>query len=309
MLKSVMQAFEILSSAKVTGDDVARVVKGMDVPKIEINTVEELARTQFLKVWVPGSRGKSTGGNAPTLGVIGNLGGIGARPEFLGLVSDADGAIAALAVLLKLIALQKGGDYLAGDVVVSTHICPDAPTIPHDPVPFMGNPTRKALTKTKNYVDPAMDAIVHVETSRGNRIINWRGFAITPTIKENYVLKVSNDLMDLMQNVTGEVPRIVPITTQDVTPMDNGIYHMNGMAQETILSDAPIVGVALTSVVPVPGCAPGASQIMDIEVAGRFIVEVAKAFTAGKCKFYDEEEFKKLSALYGSMKHLRKVSL
>jgi hypothetical protein len=171
----------------------------------------------------------------------------------------------------------------------------------------MGNPTKKTITKTKHYVDPGMDAIVHIETSRGNRVINCRGFAITPTIKECYVLRVSDDLMDIMHTVTGQVPAIVPVTTQDVTPIDNGLFHVNGLAQETVVSDAPIVGVALTSVVPVAGCATGASQIMDIEMASRFTIEVAKAFTAGKCKFFDEVEFRKLLDLYGSMKHLRKI--
>jgi hypothetical protein len=81
---------------------------------------------------------------------------------------------------------------------------------------------------------------------------------------------------------------------------------LNGLAQETVVSDAPIVGVAKTTVLPVTGCATGASQIMGIELTLRFVVEVAKAFTGGTCKFYDEE-FKRLLDLYGSMKHLRKV--
>jgi len=308
VFQQVIQAHELLSDAHVTAERIAGIIREMGTYRAEVKEVKEIVSTQFLKVWVPGSRGKSSGGDAPTLGVIGNLGGVGARPEIVGLVSDADGAVTALAVLLKLVVMQTCGDSLAGDVIVSTHICPHAPTLPHDPVPFMGNPTRKALTKSLNYVDASMDAIVHVETSRGNRVINWRGFAITPTIKENYVLRVSNDLMDVMQNVTGDVPRIVPVTTQDVTPVDNGVYHMNGMAQETMVSDAPIVGVALTGIVPVAGCATGASQIPDMEAAARFIVEVAKAYTAGKCTFFDAQEFLKITSLYGSMKHLRKTS-
>lgn len=307
MLKEVIQAFEMLSDANVTGEEVVKAVREMGLDTIEFKTVQEIATTQFIKAHVPGTHGRSSGGKARTLGVIGNSGGIGARPEVLGLVSDADGAIAALAVLFKLVKMKKCGDILKGDVIVTTHICPNAPTTPHDPVPFMANPTRKAITKTKNYVDPEMDAIVHIETSRGNRVINCRGFAITPTIKECYVLRVSNDLMDIMQNVTGQVPAIVPVTTQDVTPIDNGLPHVNGLAQETVVTDAPIVGVALTSIVPVAGCATGASQIMDIEMASRFVIEVANAFTAGRSNFFNEEEFNKLLGLYGSMKHLRKV--
>lgn len=308
MWKEVIQVYDFLSNASVTGEAVAEMVNQAGLSSIEVFRVEEIAPTQFIKAVVPGSEGKCAGGGAPTIGIVGNLGGIAARPKISGLVSDADGAIAALAVLLKLIFMQKCGDVLRGDVIVSTHICPNSPTIPHEPVPFMGNPTRTSFTKTKHYVDKNMDAILHVETSRGNRVINCQGFAITPTIKECYVLKVSNDVMDIMQNVTGKLPQIVPLTTQDITPMDNGVYHVNGLAQETVLSDAPIIGVALTSIIPIAGCAPGASQLMDIEAASRFLIEVAKAYTCGECKLYDQKEFELLIKLYGSMKHLRKIT-
>jgi len=50
---------------------------------------------------------ESKKGNAPTLGVIGRLGGVGARPEVIGLVSDGDGALTALSVALKLARMQK----------------------------------------------------------------------------------------------------------------------------------------------------------------------------------------------------------
>ncbi|MGO0916215.1 DUF1177 family protein, partial [Clostridioides difficile] len=42
---------------------------------------------------IPGKNGKLKGGDAPTLGILGRLGGIGARPEVIGFVSDGDGAL------------------------------------------------------------------------------------------------------------------------------------------------------------------------------------------------------------------------
>jgi hypothetical protein len=54
----------------------------------------------------------------------------------------------------------------------------------------------------------------------------------------------------------------------------------------------------------VPGCATGASHLVDIETAARFCIEVAKAFGQGKCQFYDEQEFSRITKLYGSMRHL-----
>ena len=40
-------------------------------------------------------------------------------------------------------------------------------------------------------------------------------------------------------------------------------------------------------------------------MAVRFCLEVAKAFGRDECAFYDAEEFDRLLALYGSMKHLQ----
>jgi len=65
------------------------------------------------------------------------------------------------------------------------------------------------------------------------------------------------------------------------------------------------IGVAITSEVPVPGCATGANNLMDLESAVRFVLEAAKAFGKGKCEFYDKKEYQKLLTLYGSLEHLK----
>ncbi|HII61898.1 DUF1177 domain-containing protein [Pyrococcus horikoshii] len=305
MLKQVIEAYELLDSAYVTGEKVAKFLRDRGIENVEVKTITgEKGSTDFIKIIIPGKNGKLSGGDAPTLGIIGRLGGIGARPEMIGLVSDADGAITAIAVALKLADMRRNGDILDGDVIIATHICPNAPTQPHDPVPFMGSPVDMA-TMNRYEVDPSMDAILSVDTTKGNRIINIRGFAITPTVKEGWILRVSEDLLDIMQYVTGRMPAVVPITMQDITPYGNGIYHLNSIMQPATTTNAPVVGVAITAEVPVPGCATGASHIVDIEEAARFCIEVAKGFGRGKVKFYDEEEFKRLIELYGPMNHLQ----
>ena len=40
---------------------------------------------------------------------------------------------------------------------------------------------------------------------------------------------------------------------------------------------------------------------MDVEETARFVLEVAKAFSEGKCRFYDAEEFALLVKKYGRM--------
>ena len=311
-LKQTIEAYELLDSATVSGEAVADVLRqrGLAVEVIPSagsghRSVEgNKGSTDFIRVRVPGMVGKSVSGEAPTLGIIGRLGGIGARPAAIGLVSDADGGITAIACALKLADMANSGDRLPGDVIVATHVCPNAPVIPHDPVPFMGAPVDMA-TMNRYEVHPEMDAILSVDTTRGNWAINRRGFAISPTVKEGYILKVSPDLLRIMSVVTGQSPVVFPITTQDIIPYGSGIYHLNSIMQPATATDAPVVGVALTAETVVPGCASGASQIMDIEMAVRFCLEVAKAFGRRECTFHDADEFGRLVALYGSMKHLQ----
>ena len=139
----------------------------------------------------------------------------------------------------------------------------------------------------KYEVDERMEAILAIDTTKGNRVINCKGFAISPTLKDGYILRVSEDLLDIMQIVTGTLPVVFPITTQDITPYGNEIYHLNSIMQPATATNAPVVGVAITTEVPVPGCATGANHTVDIEMAVRFVVEVAKAYGEGKCSFYD----------------------
>ena len=64
---------------------------------METLTGEEGMSTDVIKVMIPGKNGKSKGGTAPTIGLLGRLGGLGARPERTGFVSDGDGALTVLA--------------------------------------------------------------------------------------------------------------------------------------------------------------------------------------------------------------------
>ncbi len=305
LLKQVLEVFEILDSPRADGEQVTRLLLDAGVFQAESQRIQgPKGYTDFIRAVIPGRSGKISGGKAPTLGIIGRLGGLGARPERIGFVSDGDGAWVAVSAALKLGCMHALGDILAGDVIMATHICPHAPTRPHDPVPFMDSPVDIA-TMNEYEVDPAMDAILSVDTTKGNRIINHRGFAISPTVKEGYILRVSEDLLDVMSITTGRLPVVFAITTQDITPYGNGVYHLNSILQPATATTAPCVGVAITAETPVPGCATGASHAGDVELAARFVMEVAKVFGEGKCRFYDEEEYRRLVDLYGSLSHLQ----
>lgn len=304
-LKQVLDVYEILDDIHVNGEVVTEYAKSKGILDATYTRVDEgKGPTDFIRLVIPGRNGKLNGGKAPTLGIIGQLGGIGARPERIGFVSDGDGALSAVATAIKLIDMVGKGVQIDGDVIVSTHICPTAPTMPHDPVPFMGSPVDMA-TNVKLTVDPDMDAILSVDTTKGNRILNKRGFALTPTVKAGYILHISEDLLQIQQTSTGELPCVLALTTQDITPYGNGLYHMNSILQPCCGTDAPVVGVAITTESSVPGCATGATHEVDVAEVVQFCVEAAKEFTAGKCSFYDKDEFEMIQKLYGSMKVLQ----
>ncbi len=302
-LQSVLESLQLLDGW-VDGDEVASILRdrGLDVTTTD---VEEGSRaTTFLRVVVSGSHGRRSGGTAPTTGVIGRLGGVGARPDTIGIVSDADGAIAAVATAFKLATMAARDDLLHGDVIITTHICPNAPTIPHDPVPFMGPPVAMA-TMNLHEVDGAMDAVLSIDTTKGNRVVNHRGFAITPTVREGYILPVAPDLIDVYERVSGRPAVVLPLSTYDITPYGNDLHHVNSILQPAVATSAPVVGVATTAVSTVPGTATGANHVSDIDQVVRFCIEVAKGHGAETLRLYDEDEFARAVALYGSMAHLQ----
>lgn len=304
-LAQTLQVFEAFDSGRASGRTVVELLARYPATTITTARISgERGSTDFVKIVVPGSAGRSRGGSAPTLGVVGRLGGLGARPTRIGLVSDGDGAVAAVAAGLKLAHMQQEGDTLPGDVILATHVCPNAPTRPHEPVDFMDLPVDIAAMNAHEVV-PEMDAILSIDTTKGNRILNHKGFAISPTVKQGYILRVSDDLVRIMEITTGRAAVTFPITTQDITPYGNGIYHLNSILQPAVATAAPVVGVALCTELVVPGCGTGASHEVDIAAAVRFAIEVAKEFTRGTCRFHDAPEYQRLLDLYGSLAHLQ----
>lgn len=301
-MKQVLEVFELLDDPRVNGEHITAFFNSFNIEVNEIIYITgSKGKTDAVKLVIPGKNGKEQGGTAPTLGIVGQLGGIGARPDMIGMVSDADGAIVALASALKLGIAHNRGDIIEGDVIITTHIAPDAPTQPHKPVPFMGSPVgiREVL---EHSVDQKMDALLSVDATKGNRVIKRSpGFAITPTVKDGWILRVSDDLIDIFERVTGDVVAVVPITMQDITPYGNNVYHINSIMQPWVMTKVPVVGVATTARLAIPGSGTGANYTNGLELATRFCVEVAKDFTNRICRLYNEDEYEILTTRYGEM--------
>lgn len=303
-LKHVLEVLDLLDDGAASGQRVVDLFADFDHVKATTITVPgDKGTTDFIRIEIPGTRGKSSGGSAKTTGIIGRLGGLGARLTRIGFVSDGDGAAAAISAAYKLASMSVRGDQLPGDVIVTTHVCPNAPTLPHTPVEFMDSPV-DILTMNEYEVVPETDVILSIDTTKGNRVVNHRGVAISAPVQQGYILKFSDDLLRILETVSGQPAQTLPISTQDITPYGNDVYHINSILQPAVATDVPVVGVAITAQSAVPGSATGASHEIDIALATRFVIEVAKEVGGGTCTFVDEPEFDRLVELYGSMKHL-----
>jgi hypothetical protein len=164
-------------------------------------------------------------------------------------------------------------------------------------------------TMNRLEVRPEMDVVLSVDTTKGNRLVNHKGIALTPTVLQGYVLPVADDLLDIYANVTGRPPVVLPLTSYDITPYGNGLPHINSILQPAIATDKPVVGLAITAETAVPGSATGASHPTDIALAVSFCVETAKAIGAGRASVYDAEDFAAAQRMYGSLAHLQGASV
>jgi len=259
-------------------------------------------RTEFVKVLFPGSRGRSVGGDAPTVGIIGSNGGLRLPTEPPGFVSDADGAIVGVACAQRLARMASRGQFLAGDVLVSTHICQSAHPVPHDPYPFVMSPLPSS-EKHPRLVDERMEAILTPETCKGNKLVSpTAGFAMTQPVKEGFIMRPHESVLHLYEMTTGKSPAIFPLTMQDITPFESGVHHVCGMALPSVFSRAPVIGVPLSMQVPVMPAATGTQTATVLETAGRFCLEVAAAFGRGDCQFYYASDYQGFLKAYGNIR-------
>ena len=301
MLREVMDVLEFLEDARNGAEPFAALLS--DGPQsVEITPFEsDIGKTDFIKILFPGTSGKSGGGDAPTIGIIGSNGGLRLPGEYPGLASDADGCIVGLSAALRLARMRTRGQQLAGDVLISTHVCQQAHPAPHDPFPFVMSPLPSS-EKHPRLVDERMDAILTPETCKGNKMISHLGFAVTPPVREGFIMRPHASILHIMEMVTGKEPAIFPITMQDVTPYEMGVHHICGMVLPSIFSNAPVVGVPLVTEIQTHPSATGTQQIMVLESATRFCIEVATSFGNGACEFYYPGDFEGMVENFGGMR-------
>ncbi|MGE0340989.1 MAG: DUF1177 family protein [Xanthobacteraceae bacterium] len=298
MLKEVIDVLDLMTMPDAGIDEFLALMPNvkMDVRREVVSN--EKGSTEFLKILIPGTRGKSSGGDTRTLGVIGSLGALRFAGENRGLVSDADGCVAALAVALRFARMAEKGQRITADVMISTQVCQRGYEAPHDPYPFVMTPLPSSQ-KHPRLVDPVMDAVLAVETCKSNKLLNHRGFAITHVAKEGLLLRVHADLIHIMEMVTGRLPVIFPVSQQDLTPYESGIHHVCGMMLGNLYTDAPVVGVPITTESQTWPAWTNVAQPDVLEQAGRFCIEVATRFGNGQTQIFYQDDYVGMKKYFG----------
>lgn len=306
LMREVIDAWSLIDRPDTSGELVhAYFAENFGDPcRPQVTRLGAPGRGTDVVTWtIPGAQGKTRGGSARTLAVAGRLGGVGIRPRAEGTVSDADGAVVALAAAIKLSRSLDVGDRCRGDVVIVTQVCPGAPT---RDVPVKGQLDHPAPLEDllRCEAPEAADALISVDTTRSHYFLNHTGIAVSPTLVNGYLLRLSEDLLQVCAEVTSEPPVALPITMQDITPHGNGVFRINSIMQPARFFRGPVVGLASVSRHPIRGITTGANRPQNLEEAARFCVEVARRFGRGALEFFDPVEYERLVGLYGSMEIL-----
>ncbi|MDO4565640.1 MAG: DUF1177 family protein [Clostridia bacterium] len=289
--KEIVAAYDLLSRHDASGETVARYLMDHGVEHVTVRRVGTgSAYSDFLRIVIPGLTGRARGMSSPTLGVAGRLGGIKLENQPLSLISDADGAIVAIALALKLASLCATKTGPLGDVIITTQIALSSSSRAHKPAALALSAVDIKTACAYEY-DENMDALLSITVCRATRWVNTDGIAVTPTVMGGLILPPSEDLLSILETVSSRSAVVFPITNYDLTPDGNGLYHINSIMQHSLIADCPVVGVALTSSGLVPGVTLRHNDLSDAELAMQFALEVAFGFTAGNVTLYDKDEF------------------
>ena len=211
------------------------------------------------------------------------------------IASDADGIICALVVAAELLKMTGNGLSLNKSITISTHIryAANDMDISDD---------LDVLISQQQTTGRMFDGILTVRALKDNSRTNFRGFGISPTVKEGWILPMSGDLFRLAGETSGELPQMLPITMYDITRGNNNVpLRANNLLTPNIFTDKPVVGIGISTQTKPPRQRANASHFVDIEETVRFIVEAALAYDRNALTLYDAGMFARAKARYSSI--------
>ncbi len=292
--EQIIEIVDLLDQPDVDAEDVRAFFGSRGYDAVEIETTEtESGLVDFLSFEFHGSNG----GESPTTGIVGlsEMDLIECKQK--GISSYECGVLATLSAALVLVDMGEDESNLYGNVLLKTEMV--------RPKLDAGKVWLAVESRCERLVDPTMDFVLSLGTVRDSRTNNSAGVAFSPTIKDGWVLPVSEDLVSIKNEVASCPTAVLPVTTQDITPYANELYHLSCVTQPATVTDAPVVAIAFTSGTRVAGKDISPVSAEEIDTAVRFVLEATKAYTSGCLKLFDPEEFDRLVRLYGTMSYLQ----
>lgn len=299
MLKQGIEVLDLLTSAEVNGTMLVEYLNSLGSCEAQVECVCGLNGSyKTLKVTITGTDGAISGGGSPTLGFVGQVGDQASSQSKNERIPDYIGTSIVLLTATKILQMNKSGNALRGDVILSAQISSNTAT--------SENTTLQKEVPTHTEVSQFMDAVISIGSYKREKVGYHKGIAISPTVKEGYILKLSDDLWALAKKNTDVLPISLPLSQQDIIPRETGLPQAHTILQPSRATSAPVVGIGIQNE---KASGQGLETCFSerIESTGRFLATVATAFTNGECSFFDEQEFTLLRTSYGDMSHFQHI--
>jgi Protein of unknown function (DUF1177) len=148
---AVLAALDLLDSPTAFGAEVAAALHAAGVDDVEVVPLRgKRGGTDVVRAVVPGTRGCRAGADAPPSGSSAVAEASARGPPTSASSPTADGAVA-MTPARSLGRMRQHGDGLPGDVILATHVCPDALFQASRPRALVGSPVDGALRTARRF--------------------------------------------------------------------------------------------------------------------------------------------------------------
>ena len=71
MMRQIMDVYDLVDRSDASGMLMEEYMRSLGAEDVQVTTIEgPKGKTDMIRITIPGTRGRSTGGDAPTLGVL-----------------------------------------------------------------------------------------------------------------------------------------------------------------------------------------------------------------------------------------------
>ena len=75
LLRQMLDIYDLIDKPQASGEECAALIRSHGITEVTVERVSgDRGGTDCIKILIPGSNGKSCGGTAPTLGIVGPYG-------------------------------------------------------------------------------------------------------------------------------------------------------------------------------------------------------------------------------------------